>query len=550
MPLQPKISHSSSNNNNNSKIAIGTGASKSTMKTSATARKTTTRTQAPLPTLSAGGAKPVLKPALKPSTRPRAPAVRRPVVPAAKRRVTTTTNTTPRRRFQPPPPPPMYWICYDFTVKLVRGLFLGVFVGLILTVVLPWVLDSGFWVYDAVTEADLSSLKMPDFSNYSLPSWSFNETSKLLWRVDQKSQQHSNLRSSSQTIAPTRDPKVVADESLLITFPLYNRTIAVVHAGHTGGRPIMELCPQVSCKARFAANPVLAQTCIQKSPTNATISPLAQQAKHYFHLGDIHHEELKQVTSFLFTLRNPVERMLAIFVDSHPLACTDKVETSRVERKPWGCQTKPYWNMPDTSQYTFYTRCFPERQPERFAQYTLSPWPNTTALFKFAETQDQQIHDCRWLAREMALGRQGQISLAPHAYHNYEFYMEKALYGTAQEVLAIRMEQEQEDLLTLHKLLGGDPMATLPQVVEPVTPSVTPEAYQKLCCVLYKEIGVYSTLLKRAINLPEYKKDETMDDLRQKCGVPSNSESSWTTWRSDCQNQLEMDEFVLTPNKN
>lgn len=419
-----------------------------------------------------------------------------------------------------------------------------------LTVVLPWILDTGFYVYDSVQEADLSSLKLkiPDFSNYSLASWNLNETSKLLWRVDQESQQRSFLR-SPQTLAPTVDPKILADERLMQTFPRSNRTIAVIHVGHTGGRPLMELCPRVSCKARFAETSDQAQACIQQSQKrNATsLSPLALQAKHYFHLGDIQRMELKQSTSFLMTLRNPVDRMLAIFADSHPLACTNAV--AALERKPWGCQTKQYGNMPDTSQYTFYTRCFPQPQPELFAQSALSPWPNTTGVFQLAETRDQQQHDCRWLALEMAMGKQEQIDLAPHAFHNYEFYSERVLYGTSQEVLAIRMEQEQDDLMTLHKLLGGDPTAIMPRVMEPATPPVTPQAYHKLCCVLYKEIAAYDTILRRVVNLPAYKKDETMDDLRQKCGIPFNTEASWSTWRAHCQNQVEMDELLLTPEK-
>jgi hypothetical protein len=430
-------------------------------------------------------------------------------------------------------------------------------IGLILTVVLPWVLDTGFWVYDSVQEADLSSLtkKLPDFSNYSLSSWNFNDSSKLLWRVDQESQQQKSsfLRSTPKTPAPTVDPKILADELLRKTFPRFDRTIAVIHVGHTGGRSLMELCPSVSCKARFAEIPDQVQACIQQSSqttrntTSSLSSPLAIQAKHYFHLGDIQDEELKRSTSFLLTLRNPVDRMLAIFADSHPLACTNAVAAALEQRKPWGCHTQQYWNMPDTSQYTFYTRCFPKPQPELFAQSILSPWPNTTGTFRLAETRDQQKHDCRWLAREIVSGKRDQISLAPHAFHNYEFYSERALYGTTQEVLAIRMEQEQEDLMTLHNLMGGDPTAIMPQVTEPATPSVTSQAYHKLCCVLYKEIAVYDTLLRRAVNLPQYKKDETIDDLRQKCGIPYNTEASWSTWRADCQNRLEMDELLLTP---
>ena len=108
----------------------------------------------------------------------------------------------------------MYWICYDFTRKLVRGLCLGIAIGLFLTVVVPWIFDLGFVFVGKVQESDLA---LPDLNKMgsdftaNLPSW--NDTTKNFWRVDQgsndngnsgNSKSHSFLRHKpSPTPAPT-----------------------------------------------------------------------------------------------------------------------------------------------------------------------------------------------------------------------------------------------------------------------------------------------------------------------------------------------------------
>ncbi|CAB9509626.1 expressed unknown protein [Seminavis robusta] len=563
MPPKKKVSPKSSSSSSSKKSSTPSPAA-SSMKTTATARKTASRSRAAPATLRAGGAAPPpsnrTRPAAGRNGKPLKPAIRKTTVaPARKRPTATGTAAVPkvRKRFVPPPPPPMYWICYDFTVKLVRGLCLGVAIGLVLTVVVPWMLDTGYFFYDKVQDGDLVITVSDYLSNVSLPSLSWNETSKKLWRVDQSSSQqqgagHKHSSFLRHTPAPTRDPKLVADEHLARTFSRRNRTITVVHVGHTGGRSLMEICPQVSCQERFANDPTheLLKTCLETTTTGSRnkLSPLSRQAKHYFHLGAIQDTALQQSTTFLFTLRNPVDRMLAIFAEAHPLSCTP--DAALQPQQPWGCMTKQYWNMPGTQQYSFYIKCFPQPQPEAFCQATRFPWSDELKQQPTIETAQQQKHDCRWMAREFAMGEnENDISLAPHAFHNYEYYADKTVRSNlkAHEILAVRAEHEADDLRWLHLLMGGDGGAVLPTPKTVVIPTVSAQAYQKLCCVLHKEIAQYETILKRVANLPDYQKEESMMDLQQKCGIAQNTESMWSTWRSECENQLQMDEVVLSP---
>lgn len=430
---------------------------------------------------------------------------------------------------------------------------LGVGIGLVLTVVLPWMIDSGYEVYDALTEADY---KWPDMSVY-YSSW--NVTSSRTWRPDQRSQARIDSTSTQAgggggmlrgTPPPTTDPKVLDMIKLSESFPSgpgVDRTITVVHVGHTGGQALLQMNSALSCQEKYSKDPSLIPSCMQQPNlrTANSTSPFAKQAKYYFHMGTKLSDDVQQSTTFLFTLRNPVDRILSIYADSHPLACTTYIPETENHR-PWGCTTKEYWNMPETDQYNFYTNCFPNVAPEEFSQAVKSPWGNNGTV-PIITSIDQQRSDCRWLAKQVVSGDNHLIALAPHMRYNYQYYWQQLAANAAvkKEVLAIRSEQEDQDLALLHRLMGGDPRMDLPTVSESNTaPFVTPQAYQKLCCVLQEEIQMYETILNQAANLPEYAKRETIEDLRQKCG---SATTGWDAWRMQCKTELESDSFLLIP---
>lgn len=444
---------------------------------------------------------------------------------------------------------------------------LGLAIGMVLTVVVPWLFDMGFLFAEKVQQSDLA---LPDLNKMgsdftaNLPSW--NETTNKLWRSDQSrngGSSSSYLRTATTKtfpLQPTMDPRVTADQNLIANFPRNNnRTMALIHVGHTGGQSLIQACPSLSCKQQFARDASQAQACVTEQvqrlydnmPTN--MSPLARQARHYFHLGMVDHSELQQSTTFLYTLRNPVDRILAIFHDAHPLSCTN-AQAAGPPPRPHGCDTMNYWNMPDSQQFTFFSHCFPEVvPPEAFAQAVTSPWPDMKGEERIVETDEQQKHDCRWMAREAIAGTNADLTvLAPHMFYNYEHYTDQSLWKyPQQEILVLRAEHSQDDLTLLNSLLlldtGKDP-SQYPVLQPPtalITPIVTQEAYGKVCCVLEKEIEIYESILSRAANLPQYAKEKTMENLRKKCGL--SADLAWAVWRMTCKEQMEMDFVLLAP---
>lgn len=324
--------------------------------------------------------------------------------------------------------------------------------------------------------------------------------------------------------------------------------MTVVHAGHTGGRSLMQSSPSLHCREKYRGKTEVAQlqACLNDAGNGqlrqAVSTPLATQAKYYLHLGTGRPEELQQSTSFLFTIRNPVDRILAIYQDSHPLACTDP---GVAPPKPWGCTTREYLNLPDTQQFNFYHHCFPSQDPEIMGQSVKAPWDHISGENKLVNSLEQQQSDCRWMARELVSGS-GLTPLAPHMHYNYKYYAQQSMlkFG-GPEVLVIRAEQESQDLSLLHRLLGGDPRTTLPSPTPMETPTVSAQAYAKLCCVLEDEIAMYDILLTRAKNLPQHAKEESMNELKQKCGL--TAQQHWDDWRIECKNELEIDSVLLTP---
>lgn len=527
---------------------------------SATTMKTTARHRAAPALPRAGGAKKL------PATNRRVVANRKPVARRAPAAATATATgakkpTTFRKRFAPPPPPPVYWICYDFTQKLMRGLCLGIAIGLVLTIGVPWLFDVGFDVKEKVEKGDIA---LPDLQKLgsdlaaNLPSW--NETSKRLWRVDQSEGRTSYLRYEKPTSPPTLDPRTAADMAMKMNFPKKNRTFTLVHVGHTGGYHIMHTCPTLLCKDLHPRDDAQVESCVQqqlqiRQEQQRPLTPLERQAQYYFHLGSVKHDELQQSTSFLFTLRNPVDRILATFRDAHPLSCPLDSDGRPIPMpRPHGCDTMNYYNMPDTQQYSFYSKCFPQVDPpEIFAQAVTSPWINISGEERLVNTIEQQHHDCRWMAREAVTGKNTDLTpLAPHMHYNYEFYAEQSLWKyPGHEVFVLRAEHEHSDLASLEALLidsaKEDPskFQPIPDGKPVVTPEVSTQAYGKLCCVLEKEIDIYESILRKAINFPLYVKDDTMENLRQKCGLPE--ELGWSEWRVRCRERTEMDSVLLTP---
>mgnify|MGYP005856585679 CR=1 FL=1 len=348
------------------------------------------------------------------------------------------------------------------------------------------------------------------------------------------------------------EPNNESEKAITADWKKYkNRTITFVHVGKAGG---MTLRRATSLRCRLRTKETRNQTDAELEPCmmqlfspNAT---LPRQVRHYFHMYAYQQEQLERSTSFLFVLRNPVDRIISTYRYSHPENCPQNKSISATTS--WGCHVAKFLKERPRSQgYEEYSVCFPSPAMEDFAQSVMSPWKDRSSVIlpnnKTKTYTFQQQLKCRQLARNLVEG-QGRERPNPHMKYNYLYYQKKTLDAFPEkEIFGIRTEHEWEDLMALDKSLGGTGVFpnrgnAFSHGSESYAPSpLSNEAYQKLCCVLNADIAVYQNILDHVLNLDETQKRECMEDVKQKCGITS----SWGEWRKECQIQLDKDQEEL-----
>ena len=345
----------------------------------------------------------------------------------------------------------------------------------------------------------------------------------LAWFVSPQNQKNSNLQ-------PNKD-----------------RIITLIHIGKAGGVSLRRLTV-IYCKLFFrrqkwdTTREKRIAKCIDKYFPDPDLHPMTHQTQHYFHIEEYNATTMEQSTSFLVPLRNPVERIISTYRYSHPGNCND--ENRNEVWRPRGCEVEKHRNKTGLTQNFIHFTCFPSPAMEDFAQALMKPWTKTRAWKNLSLSERRQ---CRYLAREMVQGY-GSFGSAPHMLYNYAYYAQRSIWKYPdKEVFALRTEHR-EDMVALDKLLGGNGEFEQDREVshgsEGYVPSpLSTEAYQKLCCVLETEIEVYQDILERARNLDATAKQESLDSLREKCGITT----SWTEWRVECRSQLRNDLRILHP---
>ena len=364
-------------------------------------------------------------------------------------------------------------------------------------------------------------------------------------------------------LSPHADVDIPSTLPDRLTLPVKNRTIALVHTGLAGGTPL-RMQTAVSCMVKFEKTDPQRKTCLNQFSYS---HKLAFETRKYFHLKRHSEHEMEESTTFLFPLRNPVDRIVDAFHYSHPENCQAQlakaapaaasVQGGDDYQRPSGCDImdQKLLDNPNTMVYGLWGRCFASPKLEDFAQAALSPYRGNPG-FAAQNLTRYQRYQCRKLAVNLVQG--SSIALeskaAPHFQHNYEYYAKHTIWQFPhKEVFVIRTDNInednsnrnwQQDANALEQLLGGNgnfssvPLSSAASAKEEED-TLSPDAYKKLCCVLEHEIEIYKDILDKAANLDRYAKEETMDELKSKCGISRHT--SWTQWRTECRARLRDD---------
>lgn len=333
---------------------------------------------------------------------------------------------------------------------------------------------------------------------------------------------------------------------LKLQLPPKNRTVVLVHVGKAGGLTLKEQLKEWK----------------HTLDNNTTVFP------EPVHMGS-QLRLLEEATTYLVAVRNPVDRIISSYLDSHVKTCkdwTDKMQSldRQGNRTPFGCSIKHKSKSNQTMRLLadkVFGRCFPSGAMEDFAQSVMSPWPELPPPKKRSMELPQQ-RDCQLLARQMVEGSLANLLVAPHMEFNYEYYASKSIRQyPAKEVWVVRLEHMEQDFIHLQRALGANTttetdlpskmshgieghMTSLLSPEGSIPSLLSPEAYQKLCCVLHKELQVYEEFLSNATNLHDYDRQESMQEVRTKCGLTMNHQN-WEDWRDACKAQLAQEWEIL-----
>ena len=243
-------------------------------------------------------------------------------------------------------------------------------------------------------------------------------------------------------------------------------------------------------------------------------------------------------TTFLFTVRNPISRLVSAFNMHHP---------------------SNTHNTGDNNGANYFYSCFPT------IQHLANTLQNHDKGLSVMNVNNESVN-CFQLGKDTLTGRPPEQPCAAdytsakhyekmkyvyennaglacgHCYGNYDKYTKYTLQQYPdKEVFAIRTEQLWNDTHNLNVALGGREDAfehitnhrfTHGSQAYQVSVGLTKLGKATICCFIYEEIALYEQIIKRAVNLLEDEKNEALASLYEDCGITNRDDGDfrWNVW--------------------
>jgi hypothetical protein len=269
--------------------------------------------------------------------------------------------------------------------------------------------------------------------------------------------------------------------------------IYFIHVGKAGGMTLRQYLPiplaekkrELMCWRKHSKNQTSAKHCFAPPHAN-NYSALTNHIRGHFHIGSSFFSEdekqflLENTDTFLFDLRNPIDRIVSAF----------------------------HYHQNQSIPYPLFD-CFHTMQD----------------LLQAIQEKDKD--DCSTLARQVLLGNSSAGGI--HFPYNYQYYEGKTTLDKADHFVAvIRTEHLWQDTRELDVMLGGrgrfegfgkqySHYNSQSTDVSAVTAAIARNP--SMCCILANEIASYQRLLLRAINLRPAQKQESLERVLHRCGI-------------------------------
>ena len=335
---------------------------------------------------------------------------------------------------------------------------------------------------------------------------------------------HQNTNKDHGTVLQTRTlPKQSSTKSSLATFEAHgnngtipaptttasldnkrqNHTFFYVHvgkaAGSTIGDHIRNACVRrPRDKFRNKCLQAIADSGNEMVISNRTIGLIHQTVWNP-------HHAMQRATAFLWSLRDPVDRLASAFYFGHVL------------NRHGSCQrTVARRNMEE--QHVFYCTCF------RTIQDLVRLLANHSLDKRVTAPVSHNEYSCLRLAQWRVRGTPNDHN---HMGRNYQLYYNETVAQYPQkDIIVIRAEhlwpdlQQLEDWLGGHAVVGPDTHRSETHGSEDYlikTKLTDPHLRQTLCCEIAADIRIYQQLIQRAVNLQEWQKQESLSELARNC---------------------------------
>lgn len=352
-----------------------------------------------------------------------------------------------------------------------------------------------------------------------------------------ESKTDANLKGSAQAKAPGPAPAPKPLQVYQTIPPLpggQERNLMLIHVGKSGGVTFRKNTA-IGCYDEFPHEDDLAkrEECFNQFQDHNKLSKLTREVAH---IDDLDDAKLRAATSYVLVIRDPIERIVSAYRNSHPGNCGDNV-------KNHGCNLMEKNMLEEGSLgHLLFKKCFPSPGMEEFAQAVLPPYKGT-APEHWNEFTDDEIVQCRKAARDMVKGVDNK-GVDPHMQYNYKHFEENIFQKYSdKEIFGLRTEQIMQDMKRLDRLIGGqgdfkEETAFYRHGSENYKPSpLSDSSLHKLCCVLETELKVYFNIFLLAKNLDQDDRGEANFRGRSTCGVWDGE--PWINWRKRCWELLE-----------
>ena len=303
--------------------------------------------------------------------------------------------------------------------------------------------------------------------------------------------------------------------------------LALVHIGKAGGSSVSANL-RMGCHAWWAERYGHGH-CPHENRTIQNESELSMQVVAYWH---VHTVPVERYARFVVMVRNPIERIISIYLMQHPGPTLPGTGARHQQRtSTWGS--------------LFYV-CFPT--VNAFAESL--PSGNARSLEQIGNSAAINS-SCATLGWETI---RGADSRAGHFYWNYQAYAKPILDWnagrrqlsseaasdpanvsscSAKPIYVIRTEELWHDFNTVNVLIGADSSKTADATPDThlrdgnsrsalasaglYNRTISRIGLYKLCLALTEEIAVYEELLHLAVNLEDHERDTDYERVRSEC---------------------------------